>query len=57
MKEENYWLLFNKQQWLMDSIFNWTEEELDNADEKGYIGTKFGTDCYLARRLKVTPDK
>ncbi len=56
MEYNNLFLVFNKQEWLNypDIFFKWTEEEIDNADEKGYIGTKCGVDCYLARKLKTT---
>ena len=47
----NFFLVFNKQEWLMNPIIKWTEEEIDNADEKGFIGTKGDVDCYLARKL------
>ena len=45
-------LVFNKQEWLNAPYFRWTEEELENADEKGFIGTKYEVDCYLSRPIK-----
>jgi hypothetical protein len=50
---ENLYLVFNKQEWMRNIIFDWTEEEIDNADERGLIGTKHGVDCYLARHIPV----
>ena len=51
--EERKWLVFNKQEWLYNPLFKWTEEELDNANDKGFIGTKDGVDCYLARKVEA----
>lgn len=48
-----YVLIFNKGEWLMNPIFQWTEEEIDAADSRGFIGTKNGVDCYLARRIEA----
>ena len=50
-------LVLNKQEWQLEREhmtlgFCWTDEEIENADEKGLIGTKFGIDCYLARPVK-----
>lgn len=47
-------LVFNKYEWLMDkTMFNWTAEEINNADEKGLIGTKYGVDCYVTKPIRV----
>lgn len=46
-------LVFNKQEWLMSPLIKFTEEEIDNADEKGFIATRGGVDCYLARKLET----
>lgn len=51
-------LVFNKKWWQLEREhkvlgYNWTDEELDNADEKGFIGSKFGVDCYLTRPLSA----
>ena len=53
------YLIYNKEEWLigLGSIFKWTEQEIDNADEKGLIGRKFGVDCYLSRNLLAQPPK
>ncbi len=40
-------LIFNRKEWLQMGWFS--EEELNNADENGLIGQKFGVDCYLSR--------
>lgn len=42
-------VVLTKYQWLHNRIFNWTQEEIDKADDKGFIGHKFGFDCYLVR--------
>jgi len=47
-------LSFSKAIWKIDILFNWTEQEIENADEYGYIGTKYGIDCYINKLLKVT---
>lgn len=57
IEHNNLYLIFNKQGWLMNPLIKWTEEEIDNADEKGFIGTKCGVDCYLARKVKTTYDQ
>lgn len=44
-------LVFNKQEWLMSPLIKFTEEEIDNADEKGFIASRGGVDCYLAKKL------
>jgi hypothetical protein len=62
--EGNQYLVLNKQEWLLDTnhghLFDWTEEQIDNADEKGLIGTKHGVGCYLSRpipAIQITPSK
>lgn len=54
----NYFLVFNKYEWQLDTqskypMFGFTDEELDNADEKGLIKTKYGVDCYITRPIKM----
>lgn len=49
---ENKCLVYNKREWQSDPVFNWTDEEIDNADEKGFIGTKYGVDCYVTRFIE-----
>lgn len=51
------YLIYNRQEWLtgFGSIFKWTEQELDNANENGLIGRKCGIDCYLSKNLTTTP--
>lgn len=51
--KRNMYLIYPKSYWLNDIMFKWTEQEIDNADN-GYIGTKYGTDCYVTRLLKAT---
>lgn len=46
-------LVFNRQEWLMNPLIKFTEEELDNADDVGFIATKGGVDCYLARKVEA----
>ena len=53
LRDQRIYLVFNKVEWLSNPLWTWTEEELDNADENGLIGTKDGIDCYLARKIKV----
>lgn len=48
-------LVFNRSEWIGFRYF--TEEEIDNADEKGFIGVKHGVRCYLARPVKVNYEK
>ena len=50
---ENFYLVFSKKSWLNYKYFGFTEQELDNADEKGFIQTRHNIDCYLARPLTV----
>lgn len=45
-------IIFNKSYWMNDTLFKWTEEEIDNADN-GYIGTKYGIDCYITNPLQA----
>lgn len=54
---------YTKEEWLNDTVFNFTEEEINNPDENGKIGSKHGFDCYVHERLwavapvkKVKPD-
>lgn len=47
IKIDNLFLVFNRQEWLMQGW--WTELELAKADESGFIGTKYGIDCYLPK--------
>lgn len=47
----NYFLIFNRREWL--SFGKFTEEELDNAREDGFIGKRDGVDCYITRHLSV----
>lgn len=35
--------------WLSDQFFKFTREEIDNADQSGYIGTKAGIRCYIKK--------
>lgn len=35
----------------MSPLIKFTEEEIDNADEKGFIASRGGVDCYLAKKL------
>lgn len=56
MQLENKYLVLNKREWQMERElkvlgFCWTDEEIDNADDKGLIGTKFGIDCYVTRHI------
>ena len=44
-------LVHNKISWLHHPFIKWTEAEIDGADERGFIGTKHGIDCYLTGRL------
>jgi len=46
----NLFLIFNKKEWT-NSPFMWTKKELDNADEKGFIGTACGIDCYITKKI------
>ncbi len=39
--------IYNKSEWLNLLKGMWTEEEIDNADKNGFIGTKYGVDCYV----------
>ncbi len=50
----NFFIIFNKSEWLLDKDFKWSEEEIDNANEIGLIGTKYGIDCYVTRPVEVT---
>lgn len=52
-RETRKWLLFNKQEWLLNPLIKFTEEEIDAADERGFIATRCGIDCYLARPVEV----
>lgn len=51
--KENLCLIFNKEEWLTNPLIKWTEQEIDNADKKGFIGTRYNIDCYLARKVSV----
>lgn len=48
-KLANHILVYNRHEWLNSGWF--TAEEIDNADENGLIGQKFGTDCYVSKWL------
>lgn len=50
LKEENAFV-FNRTEYLVMGLF--TEQELDNADEKGFIGKKYGYDYYVSRLIPV----
>lgn len=43
-----------KELWKIEPIFKWTIEEIENADDKGLIGRKYGIDCYISRHLPTT---
>lgn len=45
-------LVFNYYEWERSGWF--TKEELDSASDNGFIDTKFGVACYLARPVLVT---
>jgi hypothetical protein len=48
------YLVFNRSEWLSDTtMFKFTEEDLDNADEDGFIMSRFGINCYLSRPIKA----
>lgn len=47
----NHVVVLNKIEWEHDFIFKWSKREIREADEQGFIGRKFGIDCYLARPL------
>lgn len=51
MEKENLYLVYNKAEWLQNTIFNWSEQEIYNANEKGYIGTRYGVDCYVCKSI------
>ena len=53
IQPQRLFLVFNKQEWLRFDLFKVTEEEIDNADEKGFIVTRCDVDCYLARKLRT----
>lgn len=38
---------FTREQWLLNTEFGFTAEELDLADETGFIGYRFGGKCYI----------
>lgn len=45
MNTEKDFLVFTRKEWI---VYGWfTFEELDAADEKGFIGNRYGVDCYL----------
>lgn len=46
-------LVYSKQTWLTDKAFNFTEEELDNAGEPGFLGIKNNTRCYVSKFIPV----
>jgi hypothetical protein len=46
-----------KKEWLEDTIFNFTEEEINNPDADGKIGSKYGADCYIHEMWAVSPVK
>lgn len=51
------YLIYTKKEWLSEKlIFRWTEKEIDDADEKGLIGRKFGIDCYITRPVPASPN-
>lgn len=49
----NQHLIFNREEWIQNKDFGWTEEQIDNADENGLIGVKFGVECYLSKSLST----
>ena len=51
--KQNLYLIYPKRWWLVDPIFKWSEEDINNADEKGFIGSKNGVDCYLTKNLST----
>lgn len=53
LQQGNYYLFLNRWEWLENPLIKWTEEEIDGADERGFIGNKYGIDCYLSRPLPV----
>ena len=40
----NLYLVFNLSEWKQNRYFNWSDEDLENATDVGFIGTKFGVD-------------
>lgn len=47
-----------KEEWLKDTLFNFTEEEINNPDKDGKIGSKHRFDCYIHEILwAVAPVK
>lgn len=57
MEKENLYLVYNKAEWLQNTIFNWSEQEIYNANEKGYIGTRYGVDCYVCKSIPTNINK
>lgn len=51
MNDGKLFLVYSKTYWISEPIFKWSEKEIDNADDKGLIGTKFGIDCYLSKDI------
>lgn len=47
---DKLFLVFNKHEWLVIQWFS--QEEIDNADGKGFIGSKYGVDCYLTKPIE-----
>jgi len=47
----NKFLVYGKNYWKTDNVFKWSEAEINAPDAKGFIGTKWGIDCYLTQKL------
>jgi len=47
----NKFLVYGKNYWKKDIVFNWSETEINEADAKGFIGSKWGIDCYITQKL------
>lgn len=45
------WHEMTKEEWLKDKVFNFTEEEINNADNSGLIGDRHGFKCYIRKPL------
>jgi len=47
----NKFLVYGKNYWKTDIVFKWSEAEINAPDAQGFIGTKWGIDCYLTQKL------
>jgi len=57
---ENLYLVFNRNEWELHRLagmgFDFTDEELEKGmkDERNFLGSRNGVDCYISVPLKVS---